>query len=658
MMGRVMRFLLLILTFLLPGAGWRAAAAEHLMHGASGDPLAVPLWDDFFAAGPFRRPDGAARDAAACCREGWRAVFRLDDGLAEQWFRSALQSEPDNVEAMVGLAAANAELPGRAAAAARRAASVAGRVDGSWQAEVAAAWVESHAALPMARASDGAARAELLAAAGRPRFEAAAARRRLIELLAVPASREAIPALLLARLICAAEADASPERVASLLARGEKAFPDHAMRWLRTPAAAAPVPPSGAAPGSAAAEAWAHGLERTGWLREAAAWHAHAAGLAGQALRRDPADQRAMTALHEALCGQARALASAGDRDAATETARAAGPDCVRETSLRCEAWDELSRVTAAGEAAAGAGKALIEWRHARALAAVRRKDLPAVFAALAPLREAVDQWRRAPGQATPEGVLGAVALVREIEAWLALAQGQSAAAAALLPEDPAGLPLPAARAAALMAACGRRAEALTLFAKAEPAGLPEAAAARAAGLEVPAFAELQPRWQRPRGEPAWEPTMPPAARWVPPAAPELKAAPSTGGIRVVIFFLGYRCDHCLRQLDIFRLWEPRLRAAGASLTAVSVDPPERVAETFAGPDRSKREPYPFPVLPDPALETFRAWGAWDHFDSRPVHATCVVDAEGRLRWQACGTEPFYDAAAVLRLVEAIRIGG
>jgi hypothetical protein len=33
-----------------------------------------------------------------------------------------------------------------------------------------------------------------------------------------------------------------------------------------------------------------------------------------------------------------------------------------------------------------------------------------------------------------------------------------------------------------------------------------------------------------------------------------------------------------------------------------------------------------------------------------------VTDAAGKVRWQRTGTEPFYDAGAVVALVEALRV--
>ena len=36
-----------------------------------------------------------------------------------------------------------------------------------------------------------------------------------------------------------------------------------------------------------------------------------------------------------------------------------------------------------------------------------------------------------------------------------------------------------------------------------------------------------------------------------------------------------------------------------------------------------------------------RALDAWDDFEAKPLHATCFVAADGRMRWQHVGYEPF-----------------
>jgi peroxiredoxin len=270
------------------------------------------------------------------------------------------------------------------------------------------------------------------------------------------------------------------------------------------------------------------------------------------------------------------------------------------------------------------------------------------MFPKLAAMRGAYEQMRVTPELADAAGLEAAANLIRETEGWIAVIQGQR------VPVWPAvDVLVPEVRLVALMKAAGRESEIPAAFKEVVPAGLPEWRAAAKWMASVPDG--VVARWSRGEGDGELMPEGKMGPMWSPVGAPGLPGMETTGP-RVVIFFLGYRCDHCLKQLDIFRLWEARIRAAGASLVAVSVDNEERVARTWAGPDRTKEEPYPFPILADPELRQFKAWGAWDGYGGRPVHGTFVTDAAGKVRWQRTGTEPFYDAGAVVALVEALRV--
>jgi peroxiredoxin len=638
---RWMMIWLLLLAGLLP----RLVAGEHWMHGRGVNPLAVPVWDEFFAEGPFRRPEGVERGVAESCREGWAAVLRLDDGAAERWFRAALEREPENGEAMVGLAAANSGMPGRAAAAARQALVVMGEGASGLMRELAAAWVASLSALPSARVSDGASRAELLAAGSRRKYDAGEAAKVLEERLAGLAAGEPLAGLLVARLRLSRGGGGVDDVMMRL---GAEKFPGQAMDWLRRPGER-PVPPALVAPSAAAAAAWAAGLERAGWLREAAAWFGEAARLASVALTADPGDGRAMRGLHEALCGRARVLASAGMVEEALGAAREAGDLCVLETAVRLEEWGVV-RETSGRALAALSGPSLerIRWLHAETLGAARERDLLRMFPKLAAMRGAYEQMRVTPELAEAAGLEAAANLIRETEGWIAVIQGQP------VPVWPTVDALvPVVRLVSLMKAAGREAEIPAALKEVVPTGLPEWRAAAAWMASVPDG--MVARWSRGEGDGELMPERAMGPMWSPAGAPGLVGM-ETAGPRVVIFFLGYRCDHCLKQLDIFKLWEARIRAAGASLVAVSVDNGERVARTWAGPDRTKEEPYPFPILADPELGQFKAWGAWDGYVGRPVHGTFVTDGAGKVRWLRTGTEPFYDAGAVVALVEALRV--
>ena len=54
-----------------------------------------------------------------------------------------------------------------------------------------------------------------------------------------------------------------------------------------------------------------------------------------------------------------------------------------------------------------------------------------------------------------------------------------------------------------------------------------------------------------------------------------------------------------------------------------------------------KEAAYPFPLLSDHGLATFKAWRCFDDFENRPLHGTFLVDAHGKLQWWDIGPEPF-----------------
>src|SRR5207247_1345653 len=104
--------------------------------------------------------------------------------------------------------------------------------------------------------------------------------------------------------------------------------------------------------------------------------------------------------------------------------------------------------------------------------------------------------------------------------------------------------------------------------------------------------------------------------RWHPPAAPDW-ALYTTEGKRtalkdyrgrpvLVLFFLGHGCVHCLEQLNAFAPAAKEFKNAGISLVAVSVESPDDLAKTLAtAPDG-----FPFPLVGDPSLRTFKAYRA------------------------------------------------
>ena len=143
--------------------------------------------------------------------------------------------------------------------------------------------------------------------------------------------------------------------------------------------------------------------------------------------------------------------------------------------------------------------------------------------------------------------------------------------------------------------------------------------------------------------------------RWSPPAAPawtlkDAKGEPTSladfkGRPVLVIFYLGQGCFHCMEQLNNFAPVTEDYAKAGIPIIAISSDTVEGLAETFqnaaGGEEGQSRNPFPFPLLSDASLETFKAYRAFDDFENQTLHGTFLIDGQGRIRWEDISYEPF-----------------
>ena len=114
----------------------------------------------------------------------------------------------------------------------------------------------------------------------------------------------------------------------------------------------------------------------------------------------------------------------------------------------------------------------------------------------------------------------------------------------------------------------------------------------------------------------------------------------------LVVFYLGYGCSHCLEQLNLLGPIAKDFQAQGISIVAVSTDSVDGLHKTV---EKAKQESgFPFPIVSDQSLETFKAYRAYDDFEQMPLHGTFLIDGEGKVRWQDIGFEPFSDLKFLL----------
>jgi peroxiredoxin len=199
--------------------------------------------------------------------------------------------------------------------------------------------------------------------------------------------------------------------------------------------------------------------------------------------------------------------------------------------------------------------------------------------------------------------------------------------------------------------------------------------------LDAPAFARLAPiardlgwpeDWRVARPRPADFGERPELAslgpfRWHPSAAEpwtlrdvagrEHSLAGYRGRPVVVLFYLGHGCLHCAEQLQKFAPRTGEFAKAGISLIAISTDDEASLQKSLdnygAGGGAGE---FPFPLVSDATLESFKKYRAWDGFENQPLHGTFLIDGDGLIRWQDISYEPFTQPEFVLN--EARRLLG
>lgn len=163
---------------------------------------------------------------------------------------------------------------------------------------------------------------------------------------------------------------------------------------------------------------------------------------------------------------------------------------------------------------------------------------------------------------------------------------------------------------------------------------------------ERPALDTLGPRFWSPYTAPAW--------KFAREGGASLASTEFAGRPHLLIFYLGHGCPHCIEQLKAFGPAAADFTAAGIPIVAISLDAPEDLPWTSrrAGTDGK----VPFPVVSDESQAGFKAFGAYDDFEGRPLHGTFLVDAQNHVRWQDIGADPFTDVKFLL--TEAKRLLG
>ncbi|MEM0925484.1 MAG: redoxin domain-containing protein [Planctomycetota bacterium] len=114
---------------------------------------------------------------------------------------------------------------------------------------------------------------------------------------------------------------------------------------------------------------------------------------------------------------------------------------------------------------------------------------------------------------------------------------------------------------------------------------------------------------------------------------------------RLVIFYLGAGCLHCVEQLQEFGPRADEFRDAGIDILAISTESHEELVKAIDLFD----EDIAIPLLSDGDQQSFRDYRCWDDFESLPLHGTFLIDTDGYVRWQDISYEPFMDVDFLLK---------
>lgn len=136
-----------------------------------------------------------------------------------------------------------------------------------------------------------------------------------------------------------------------------------------------------------------------------------------------------------------------------------------------------------------------------------------------------------------------------------------------------------------------------------------------------------------------WAPSAGPAWNVVSSEGQPVGSQQYAGKPHILIFFLGKGCAHCIEQLRAFEPMATKFSNADLPILTISTDTLAGVTQTLKMTKEGGA--FPFPIFSDAHHNAFRAFNAFDDFESKPLHGTFLIDAQGRIRWQHISYEPF-----------------
>ncbi len=180
-----------------------------------------------------------------------------------------------------------------------------------------------------------------------------------------------------------------------------------------------------------------------------------------------------------------------------------------------------------------------------------------------------------------------------------------------------------------------------------------ESAGTRVVAIAFDAGARTGPRriGLEPLGPLDWQPSLAPDFARPDTQGQSWSLADHRGRPVLLLLYLGGQCAHCMQQLESFGKEIEAFRSLGADVVAVGTDDFEATCALKANADGIK---FPMPLLADPTLEVFQDFGAFDDFESAPMHGTFLIGPDGAIRFQRIAAEPFLDVDFLKGEVERV----
>ena len=186
-------------------------------------------------------------------------------------------------------------------------------------------------------------------------------------------------------------------------------------------------------------------------------------------------------------------------------------------------------------------------------------------------------------------------------------------------------------------------------------AGLKPLELARAAGVsaapraDVPAPERSYARVKLDHyGPPKWEPYAAPALDVRDSSGKPVALAEYRGRNVLLVFYLGFECPHCMRQLHAVQKSKDEWDRLDTVVLAVSSASPEKNAAGI----KEFGDLSGIRLLSDDHYANARRFHSYDDFEEMELHSTTLIDKEGRVYWARIGGDPFSDTAFLAKQLE------